>query len=302
MIIPVPAPLGGAIVVGESVVTYFSAGQPQYQRSAALRQTIVRVRHRLGGLRPVGCRAQDSGSRCPRLAFHPYSHSGVLPHLQAYCQIDDDGSRFLLGDYLGGLHLLVLACVDGSVVGLKLQSLGTTSAANALVYLDNGVAFVGSRSGDHQLIRLHAEPINIGGEGSASAAGAPAGAATGPAGGAGGEDGGGGAGAGSAGGSGIEEGGGSPCYVEVLDSFTSLAPILDFAVQDMDRAGQGQLVMCCGTLRDGSLRVVRNGIGLNELNCVELAGIRGVWALRPGWRDAFDRLLVMAFVGETRVR
>jgi hypothetical protein len=87
----------------------------------------------------------------------------------------------------------------------------------------------------------------------------------------------------------------------VLDSFTSLAPILDFAVQDMDRAGQGQLVMCCGTLRDGSLRAVRNGIGLNELNCVELAGIRGVWALRPGWRDAYDRLLVMAFVGETRV-
>lgn len=43
MIIPVPAPLGGAIVVGESVVTYFSTSAPQYQRSAALRQTIVRV-------------------------------------------------------------------------------------------------------------------------------------------------------------------------------------------------------------------------------------------------------------------
>ena len=44
MVIPVPAPLGGAIVVGESVVTYFSTAAPQYQRSAALRQTIVRVR------------------------------------------------------------------------------------------------------------------------------------------------------------------------------------------------------------------------------------------------------------------
>ncbi|KAI8467206.1 MAG: mono-functional DNA-alkylating methyl methanesulfonate N-term-domain-containing protein [Monoraphidium minutum] len=218
MIIPVPAPLGGAIVVGEAVVTYFSAGPRQYQRTAALCQTVVR----------------------------------------AWCQIDDDGSRYLLGDYLGGLHLLVLACVDGSVVGLKLQHLGTTSAASALCYLDNGVAFVGSRSGDHQLVRLHSEPGAVGV-------------------------------------------GGGPSYVEVLDSFTSLAPILDFAVQDMDRAGQGQLVMCCGTMRDGSLRVVRNGIGLNELNCVELAGIRGVWALRPGWRDAYDRLLVMAFVGETRL-
>lgn len=49
MIIPVPAPLGGAIVVGESVVTYFSTTSPQYQRSAALKQTIVRVSGKDGG-------------------------------------------------------------------------------------------------------------------------------------------------------------------------------------------------------------------------------------------------------------
>ena len=90
--------------------------------------------------------------------------------MQSYAQIDDDGSRYLLGDYLGGLHLLVLACVDGSVVGLKLQYLGTTSAASALCYLDNGVAFVGSRSGDHQLIRLHSEPVGSGTAGAAPGA------------------------------------------------------------------------------------------------------------------------------------
>lgn len=203
----------------------------------------------------------------------------------------------------------MLACVDGSVVGLKLQHLGTTSAANALCYLDNGVAFIGSRSGDHQLVRLHSEPVNGGVAAALPAAAAPALAAASDEAAAVGVGGVGAAAAAPAGMVGVagagagedREGGAGPCYVEVLDTFTSLAPILDFAVQDMDRAGQGQLVMCCGTLRDGSLRVVRNGIGLNELNCVELAGIRGVWALRPGWRDAYDRLLVMAFVGETRV-
>ena len=289
MLVAVPAPLGGALVVGEAVVTYFSVGAPQYQRSAALSpQTIVR----------------------------------------AVCPVDDDGSRYLLGDYLGGLHLLVLAVVDGSVVGLKLQHLGTTTAASALAYLDSGAVFVGSRSGDHQLVRLHSEPVGSGaGAGAAGAGGAaaaaaaaaaPAGTAAAPggdagaaaaaAGGGGGED-------GAAGGSGEDGGGGPsgaagagpsssapPSYVEVLDSFTSLAPVLDFAVQDLDRAGQGQLVMCCGTLRDGSLRVVRNGVGLSELSTVELAGVRGAWSLRPGWRDAYDRLLVLAFVGETRVR
>ncbi len=202
----------------------------------------------------------------------------------------------------------MLACVDGSVVGLKLQHLGTTSAANAICYLDNGVAFVGSRSGDHQLIRLHSEPVNATALAAAAAA-APGGGAAAAAGGADATPGGAAAAAddaaalvtAAAGADEREAAGAAACYVEVLDAFTSLAPILDFAVQDMDRAGQGQLVMCCGTLRDGSLRVVRNGIGLNELNCVELAGIRGVWALRSGWADAYDRLLVMAFVGETRV-
>ncbi len=34
---------------------------------------------------------------------------------------------------------------------------------------------------------------------------------------------------------------------------------------------------------------------------VELAGIKGMWALRASYMDAFDTFLVLAFVGETRV-
>lgn len=44
MIIPVPAPLGGAIVVGESVITYFSKGE---LKTVPLEQTTVRVRPHL---------------------------------------------------------------------------------------------------------------------------------------------------------------------------------------------------------------------------------------------------------------
>jgi hypothetical protein len=33
---------------------------------------------------------------------------------------------------------------------------------------------------------------------------------------------------------------------------------------------------------------------------VELPGIKGVWGLRQGWMDAYDRYLVLSFVGETR--
>lgn len=44
--------------------------------------------------------------------------------LQCYGRIDEDGSRYLLGDYMGGLHLMVLAAADDRVAGIKLQQLG----------------------------------------------------------------------------------------------------------------------------------------------------------------------------------
>lgn len=62
-----------------------------------------------------------------------------------------------------------------------------------------------------------------------------------------------------------------------------------------------QVVTCSGVFRDGSLRVVRNGIGINELASIELQGIKGVWSLRSSWMDAYDKYLVLSFVGETRV-
>lgn len=40
---------------------------------------------------------------------------------------------------------------------------------------------------------------------------------------------------------------------------------------DLERQGQGQVVTCSGAYKDGSLRVVRNGIGINEQVCLLLA-------------------------------
>lgn len=42
MVIPVPLPLGGVVVVGEAVVTYIDGAQPA--KSVPLKSTIVRVR------------------------------------------------------------------------------------------------------------------------------------------------------------------------------------------------------------------------------------------------------------------
>ena len=76
-------------------------------------------------------------------------------------------------------------------------------------------------------------------------------------------------------------------FVEILENFNNLGPIVDFCVVDLDRQGQGQVVTCSGVGKDGSLRVVRNGVGINELALLELAGINGVWSLRKSQKERF---------------
>ncbi len=50
-----------------------------------------------------------------------------------------------------GWYAQVLMHDGTGVVGLKLEALGRTSAPSTLTYLDNGVVFVGSCSGDSQV-------------------------------------------------------------------------------------------------------------------------------------------------------
>ena len=57
-----------------------------------------------------------------------------------------------------------------------------------------------------------------------------------------------------------------------MDVWTNLGPIIDLAVVDLERQGQGQVVTCSGKSLDSSLRIVRNGIGMIEQAAVELAG------------------------------
>ena len=38
-----------------------------------------------------------------------------------------------------------------------------------------------------------------------------------------------------------------------------------------------QLVTCSGAFKEGSLRVIRNGIGIHEHASIDLPGIKGSW-------------------------
>lgn len=210
ILIPVPMPLGGVIIIGEETIVYCSVSA---FKAIPIRPSITR----------------------------------------AYGRVDADGSRYLLGDNAGLLHLLVITHERERVTGLKIEHLGETSVASTISYLDNAVVYIGSSYGDSQLIKLNLQPDAKG------------------------------------------------SYVEVLEKYVNLGPIVDFCVVDLERQGQGQVVTCSGAYKDGSLRIVRNGIGINEQASVELQGIKGLWSLRSSTNDPYDTFLVVSFINETRV-
>ena len=90
-------------------------------------------------------------------------------------------------------------------------------------------------------------------------------------------------------------------FLEVMECFPNLGPIVDMCVVDIERQGQGQLITCSGAFKEGSLRIIRNGIGIQEHATIELSGIKGIWPLQISSSDRFNNVLVVSFVGETRV-
>ena len=115
------------------------------------------------------------------IAYHksPTVSHAVAPPLihraqfNCYGRIDKTGERFLLGDVSGRLFMLLLVKEEGSggvpaIKDLKVELLGDISIPECLVYLDNSVAFIGSRYGDSQLIKLSTEPVQESGPGSNS--------------------------------------------------------------------------------------------------------------------------------------
>lgn len=110
---------------------------------------------------------------------------------------------------------------------------GRTTSTHCMAYLDSGYVFLGSKGGDSQLIKLHAEPLPT-----AAAAGAPAGPISSLAAD---DDAAAAAAAGSGSAAAAAGGDEGPNHVEVVDSWPSLAPIVDFVVMDLERQGQGQV-------------------------------------------------------------
>ncbi|KAL0476643.1 DNA damage-binding protein 1 [Acrasis kona] len=185
--------------------------------------------------------------------------------IRAYGQVDPDGTRWLLADASGSLYMLQLK-PNSNVKSTKIQleDLGETCIPSTVSYCDAGFVFVGSMYGDSQLIKLHM---------------------------------------------------GEEQQLQEVYSYTNLGPIVDLCVVDIDKTntthadnsnnnhgmGQCQVVTCSGGFKDGSLRVIRNGIGIEPLSVIDLAGIKGLWPLRPSHDSANQEMIVISFLNQTHL-
>ncbi|KAI1114442.1 mono-functional DNA-alkylating methyl methanesulfonate N-term-domain-containing protein [Nemania sp. NC0429] len=172
-----------------------------------------------------------------------------------------DVSNYLVGDDYGNLWRLEIL-LDGVVVtGMEMRKIGIISRPSCLVLMGNSTLFVGSHYGDSQVFHVD-----------------------------------------------IGEG-----KIELLQTLHNIAPILDLTVMDMgNREGEGQtsneyssgqarIVTGSGVHKDGSLRIVRSGVGLDDVGILDsMENVRSLFSLRSNSTTKTDTLLI-SLLTETRI-
>lgn len=175
----------------------------------------------------------------------------------AWTQIDE--FRYLLADDYARLWILMIETNHkNDYDGFQIEIIGETARASTLVYLNDGIVFLGSHNSDSQLLRI------------------------------------------------------GDRSVEILQTFSNLAPIIDFTIMDMGNrsseaqvneysSGQARLVTGSGAYSDGSLRSIRSGVGVDDLGTI--AAMHNVTDLFGLSLDASSRgcdTLLVSFVTHSR--
>lgn len=90
------------------------------------------------------------------------------------------------------------------------------------------------------------------------------------------------------------------CYTSPIQN---IAPILDMAVVDNHDEKHDQMFACCGVAPEGSLRIIRSGISVEQLLRTSpiYQGVTGTWTIQMKAVDSYHSFLVLSFVEETRI-
>ena len=175
-----------------------------------------------------------------------------------------DNQRYVLGDIYGRLYLLMLMLdFEEKVQDWRIDLLGGTPVASALVYLDAGCIFVGSHSGDSKVIRIIES-----------------------------EEGG-----------SLEVIQTFPNIAPILDfTIMDMGNRSGEGQANEYSSGQARLVTGSGAYADGSLRSVRSGVGMEELGIIgEMDHITDLFSFRTDPTSEYTDTLLVSFIGGSRV-
>ncbi|GMR48304.1 hypothetical protein PMAYCL1PPCAC_18499, partial [Pristionchus mayeri] len=86
-------------------------------------------------------------------------------------------------------------------------------------------------------------------------------------------------------------------FVSILDNYANIGPVRDMVVMESD--GLSHVVTCSGGYKDGSLRIIRNGIGIEECANVDLPGVKGLFSLSVS--SHLHDFLVVSLSHETHI-
>ncbi|RPD77741.1 hypothetical protein L226DRAFT_544225 [Lentinus tigrinus ALCF2SS1-7] len=289
---------GGVLVLGGKKVIFYENSKPQQQMTRHGKQK--RLSKRLASDKQVEVneakkkeQERDSKKVKPRACVKwPWGP------VTAWSVVDDACRKVLLGDAFGRLAMLAF---DDVKMCLTLIPLGEASAPTTLSYLSSQVFYLGSHSGDSQLFRIHPSPIA---NASSDTLPIPKGITTiSPT-----------SLASSDKGKGRASADDSPedqsgrivntkgTFLEVLQTYDNIAPIMDAVLEDIDGSGQPQVITCSGARNTGSLRVIRSEADFHETARLQgLSGITDVWPVKSHSGDPTHSHLVVSTLRETLV-
>ncbi|KAI8986077.1 CPSF A subunit region-domain-containing protein [Trametes punicea] len=296
-----PAHRGGVLVLGGRKVMFYEHATQYQQDTRKEKQRRLSKRLSSSVQSEVAKAKEKEKERESRKIKARATVKWPWNAVTAWCAVDEHCRRILLGDAYGRLAMLAF---DDDKVALTLVPLGETSSATSLTYLSSQVLYVGSHSGDSQLLRIHPAPIANAGSDTLPI---PKGVSTvSP----------------SALTSVSSKGKGRAdesnlsdvsardgrvvstkgTFIEVLQNHDNIAPIMDAVVTDIDGSGQPQVITCSGARNTGSLRIIRTEADFQEQARLEgFSGITDIWPVRPRFEDTAHTHLVLSTLHETLV-
>ncbi|THH20561.1 hypothetical protein EW146_g835 [Bondarzewia mesenterica] len=288
---------GGVLVVGGRKIQLFEfsskAWQEKYKGKQKRLESMKKSKEEKVSVRAKEKEREREAKKRKAKAAVSWPWSEVT----AWCPITDNGTRYVLGDDYGRLALLSLDRLQDQ--GLLLLPLGEVSPPTTLTYLGSQMMYLGSHLGDSQLLRIHQSAISTPdsptlpippdvvtipttslvssgkGKGKTSI--------------------------------GLKKEDGRVVmnkgnFLEVVDTWKNIAPIMDAVLADTDGSGQPDIVTCSGGKNTGSLRVLRNGADFHERAVVEgLPNLTSIFSIRFAYDAVPDSHLLVCDGQETMV-